>query len=182
MKTPNVRHVLVMVTLGVAAPAAVAVAGTGRPLTLTCSDESPPSVSAGPLAARIGPLALDGARSWAAKPPTGIAFAYNKQHYRLLKAFAYVSAKPRATVTMRIVTPRTGASLYYAAGPAWASSSPRSIIQAARSTVTFTACDGPTGYTGGFLVSRAACITVSVSEPGMRSTTAHLSIAPAHCR
>ena len=162
--------------------ASVAVAASSKPTTLTCSDESPPSVPPGHRAVRIGALALDGVRAWAAKPPVGLAFAYDHARYRLLKAFAYVLPKPPTTVTLRVVSPRSGVRLYYAAGPTWASSSPRNIVAAASSTVTFMACTGPTGYTGGMLIRHAACVTLAVSQAGKKPTLAHLPIAPARCR
>lgn len=170
-----------VVILGSAASVAVAMAASSKPITLTCSDESPPSVPPGNLAVRIGAVALDGVHVWAAKPPAGLAFAYNRSRYRLLKAFAYVLAKPPTTVTLRVVSPESGVRLYYAAGPTWASSSPRHIVRSASSTVNFMACSGLTGYTGGLLIRHAACVTLAVSQAGKKPTLAHVPIAPARC-
>lgn len=170
-----------VVILGSAASTAGAIAASSKPTTLTCSDESPPSVPPGNLAVKIGALALDGVHAWAAKPPAGLAFAYNHARYRLLKAFAYVLPKPPTSVTLRVVSPQSGVRLYYAVGPTWASSTPRHIVTAASSTVTFMACSGLTGYTGGILIRHAACVTLAVSQAGKKPTLARVPIAPARC-
>lgn len=155
---------------------------SARVVSLTCADESPPSGAPGSSAVRLGAVALDGIRSWRRTAPSGISLAYRHKQYRLLKAFAYILPKPPARVTVRVVKPRTGVRLFYVAGDVWASRpSPRHIVTASASAVTFSACKGPTGYTGGLLIRRAACVTLTIGQTGRSSRTARIPIAPARC-
>lgn len=153
-----------------------------RVVSLRCADESAPSGAPSSSAVRFGPVALDGIRSWRRTPPSGITLAYRHEQYRLLKAFAYILPNPPARVTVRVVKPRTGVRLFYVSGDVWASRpSPRHIVTASASAVTFSACKGPTGYTGGLVIRRAACVTLTVSQTGRGTQTARIPIAPARC-
>lgn len=191
----NVTVKVLGLVLVVASAAAAVVAGGAKSDsertsaaqgTLTCADETPPGVrprfGAGSATRNFGPLALDAVGGWASAKPVGIQLVSQGKHYSLLKAFAYVLRRPPGSVTMTVQAPTT-VSLYYVAGTVWAANpSARQIVKAKARSVRFSACVGPTGYTGGLLIQTPACVTLRVGVTGLKARTIRPPIAPAHCR
>lgn len=155
-------------------------------VTLTCADETPPGVQprfgAGSVARSFGALGLDAVGGWASKRPTGIPVTFGRRRFGLLKAFAYVLRRPPGRVEMTVLAPAT-VRLYYASGTVWSSNpSPAEIVRGSTRTVSFSACTGPTGYTGGLLIQKPVCVTLRVGVTGRKPRTVRLPIAPARCR
>lgn len=153
--------------------------------TATCADETPPGAAprfgAGSTARNYGAIALDGVGAWALRTPTGIRVNYQGRHYRLLKAFAYVLRKPPAAVTVTVASPKS-VRLYYPSGTVWASGpSAAQIVRGADRTVSLAACAGLTGYTGGLLIEKPICVTLRITEAGIKTRLVHVPIAPSAC-
>jgi hypothetical protein len=127
-------------------------------------------------------LVLPGSDDPAGLYPIGTAGG--GEHYFIYKAFLAVSpsAAPYATVS---VTRPADARLIYGApsriGELFSASSGQALVTASRSTVRLPVC-GPrfTGFTGGVIVTRPACVTFAVSSPSTQATVA-VPIGPARC-
>lgn len=128
-------------------------------------------------------LVLPGSDDPAGLYPVGTAGS--RAHYFIYKAFLAVSpsAAPYATVA---VTRPADARLIYASpsriGELFSASSGQALVTASRSTVRLPVC-GPrfTGFTGGVIVSRPACVTFAVSSPSTPAATVDVPIGPAKC-
>jgi hypothetical protein len=110
-----------------------------------------------------------------------VPVVYQGRHYLLLKAYVYVLRKPPATVTVRVISPQS-VSLYYPSSSVWnAGPTPTQIVRGAAESVRFSACPGPTGYTGGLVIQKPVCVTLQVREPGHRDRVVQVAMAPALC-
>jgi hypothetical protein len=151
----------------------------------TCADESPPGtppqLGADSATKSYGAIALDGVGLWTLRPPIGEPVVYQGRHYRLLKAYVYVLRKPPTRVTVTVVSPQS-VRLYYPSGSVWdAGPTPAQIVRGAAASVRFSACPGPTGYVGGFLIEKPVCLTLRIGEPGRKARVVHVAMAPSRC-
>jgi hypothetical protein len=128
-------------------------------------------------------LVLPGSDDPAGLYPIGTAG--RGERYFIYKAFLAVSpsAGPYATVS---VTSPADARLIYGSpsriGELFSASSGQALVTASRSTVRLPVC-GPrfTGFTGGVIVTRPACVTFAVSSPSAQAATVAVPIGPAKC-
>lgn len=101
--------------------------------------------------------------------------------YYLYKAFMYVTGPLHSHTTIAVDTPST-ASLYYTNPDTWGSQrSPAAILKSATKAVTVEACEGLTGYTGGFLVQSPTCMRIRVTSADQVTKLANLAFGVSGC-
>jgi hypothetical protein len=189
MQTEMKRRLLALPIAVVAAMGTAAHTHAGQGVAAaaraTCADESPPSTApqlgAGSATRSYGAIALDGVGLWTVRPPTGEPLVYQGRHYRLLKAYVYVLHKPPTRVTVTVVSPRS-VRLYYPSGSVGdAGPTSAQVVRGSAKSVRFSACPGPTGYTGGFLIQKPVCATLRISEQGHKARFVQVAMAPSRC-
>ena len=161
----------------------VPAAATSSLLSLSCSD------SAGQQAAdhetAVGGVEglLPGSGDPAGLNPVR---AGDGKRYFVYKAFLAVSAVAAPFATVSIIRP-AGATLLYGSssriGALFSPSSGQALIAASRTKVRLPVC-GPqfTGFVGGIIVTRPACVTFKVSSPSTRPQTVSVPIGSSDCR
>lgn len=101
--------------------------------------------------------------------------------YLIWKAFLAVAATARPYRIVTVKSPAT-ARLFYASTARWGAVSGSQIISAAPRRVELPVCGKRyTGYTGGILVTRPACVTLAVSGPGSRAVTVTVPVLVSRC-
>jgi hypothetical protein len=105
--------------------------------------------------------------------------ASDGKRYFVYKAFLAVSAAEVPYATVSIIRP-AGVTLVY--GPSARTSSGQALVAASRTKVRLPVC-GPwfTGFVGGIIVTRPACVTFQVSSPSAMPQTVRVPIGPAKC-
>lgn len=148
---------------------------------LSCAD------SAGEQAADPAARPVNGVQSAAL---TGDPNAYDTlpawkardgQRYLVWKAYLAVApgARPYRLIT---VTSPASARLFYASPARWGAVSGEKVIVAPPRRIRLPACDHEyTGYTGGILITRPACVTLSVTGPPGKAATVTVPILVARC-
>ena len=107
------------------------------------------------------------------------------RRYFVYKAFLAVSASAAPYATVTIARP-AGAELVYGSsshiGDLLSASSGQALVAASRPRVRLPVC-GPrfTGFVGGIIVPRAACVTFEVSSPSARVATVSVPIGQGKC-
>jgi hypothetical protein len=153
-------------------------------LTLSCPDSvGQQGADHETVTGGVEGLVLPGSDDPAGLYPIGTASS--GKHHFIYKAFLAVSpsAAPYATVS---VTRPADARLIYGSpsriGELFSASSGQALVTASRSTVRLPVC-GPrfTGFTGGVIVTRPACVTFAVSSPSTQAATVAVPIGPAKC-
>jgi hypothetical protein len=105
--------------------------------------------------------------------------------YFVYKAFLAVSSASAPFATVSIVRPATARLIYGAPskiGEMFGTASGQELVAASRTKVRLPVC-GPrfTGFVGGIIVSRPACVTFAVSSPGRKTETKSAAIGPSVC-
>jgi len=107
------------------------------------------------------------------------------RRYFVYKAFLAVSSASAPFATVSIVRPATARLVYGASGEIgemFGSASGRALVAASRSTVRLPVCGSRfTGFVGGIIVTRPACVTFEVSSPRRKTETASARIGPSVC-
>jgi hypothetical protein len=114
-----------------------------------------------------------------------IGAASDGKRYFIYKAFLAVSASAAPFATVSITSPADARLVYGSPsriGELFTTRSGRALVAASRRTVRLPVC-GPrfTGYTGGVIVTRLACVTFAVSSPSSRVATVTVPIGPGNC-
>ena len=105
--------------------------------------------------------------------------------YFIYKAMLAVSASAAPFATVSVTGP-AGATLLYGSatrvGDLASASSGQALVAASRREVRLPVC-GPrfTGYVGGIIVTKPACVTFEVTSPGSKPATVSVPIGPATC-
>lgn len=105
--------------------------------------------------------------------------------YFVYKAMLAVSASAAPFATVSVTGP-AGATLLYGSatrvGDLASASSGQALVAASRREVRLPVC-GPrfTGYVGGIIVTKPACVTFEVTSPGSKPATVSVPIGPATC-
>jgi hypothetical protein len=105
------------------------------------------------------------------------------RHYLIWKTFLAVAASARPYRIVTVASPST-ARLYYASPTRWGAVSGRGSVGAAARQVRLPVCGRRfTGFTGGILVTRPACVRLTVSAPGRKAATMTVTvpILVSHC-
>ncbi len=103
--------------------------------------------------------------------------------YLIWKMFLAVAASARPYRIVTVISPST-ARLFYASPGRWGEVSGQSSIDAAPRQIRLPVCGRRfTGYTGGILITRPACVRLSVRAPGRKAATATVTvpILVGHC-
>lgn len=105
--------------------------------------------------------------------------------YFIYKAMLAVSASAAPFATVSVAGPAGVTLLYGSAthvGDLANTSTGQGLVAAARSEVRLPVC-GPrfTGYVGGVIVAKPACVTFEVTSPGSKPATVSVPIGPATC-
>jgi hypothetical protein len=107
----------------------------------------------------------------------------SRDGHRYLVWKAYLSVAPSAT-PYRIVTATSpgSARLFYASPARWGAASGQPVVPPPPRSVRLSPCGhGYTGYTGAILVTRPACVTLSVTGPHSTPRTVRVPVLIAHC-
>ena len=105
--------------------------------------------------------------------------------YFVYKAMLAVSASAAPFATVSVTSP-VGATLVYGSashiGDLASAASGQALVTASRREVRLPVC-GPrfTGYVGGIIVTKPACVTFEVTSPGSRPTRVSVPIGPSTC-
>ncbi len=101
--------------------------------------------------------------------------------YLIWKTFLAVAASARPYRIVTVTRPPM-ARLFYASTARWGAVSGSKTIGAAPGRVRLPVCGHQyTGYTGGILITRPACVTLAVSGPGSRAVTVTVPILVSRC-
>jgi hypothetical protein len=105
--------------------------------------------------------------------------------YFVYKAMLAVSAAAAPFATVSITNPADATLLYGSAthvGDLVSTSASQGLVAASRREVRLPVC-GPrfTGYVGGIVVTKPACVTFEVTSPGLKPATVTVPIGPATC-
>jgi hypothetical protein len=159
-----------------AAPAA-----SGGAAVLSCRD----SAGQGPADLQARPV--NGVESFAL---TGDTNAYDTlpvwlsrdgHRYLIWKTYLAVAASARPYRIVTVTGPAT-ARLFYASPAQWGAVSGSQSIGAAPRQIELPACGRQyTGYTGGILVTKPACVTLTVSGPGSKTATVTVPVLVTRC-
>jgi hypothetical protein len=150
-------------------------------VTLSCT------ASAGQQAADPSTRPVDGVESAALQGDTNpydTLPAWKSQdghHYLVWKAYLAVapSAKPYRVVT---ATSPASARLFYASPAQWGAESAEAVVPPPPRSVRLPACGhNYAGYTGGILITRPACVTITVSGPNSAARTVEVPILIIYC-
>lgn len=102
-------------------------------------------------------------------------------HYLIWKVFLAVAATARPYRIVTVTSPAT-ARLFYASPAYWGAVSGSKTIGAPPRRVELPVCGRQyTGYTGGILITRAACVTLAVSGPGSKTVTVTVPVLVTRC-
>ena len=102
-------------------------------------------------------------------------------HYLIWKVFLAVAATARPYRIVAVTSP-AAARLFYASTGRWGAVSGSKTIGAAPRRVELPVCGRQyTGYTGGILITRPACVTLAVSGPGSKPVTVTVPVLVTHC-
>jgi hypothetical protein len=101
--------------------------------------------------------------------------------YLIWKAFLAIAASARPYRIVTVTSPAT-ARLFYASPAEWGDVSGSMTIGVAPRQIELPVCGKQfTGYTGGILVSRPACVTLTVSGPGGRVAAVTVPVLVSQC-
>lgn len=101
--------------------------------------------------------------------------------YLVWKVFLAVAPRAGPFRLVTVIRPAS-ARLFYASPGRWGAMSSAKFIPPPQRAVRLAACGRKfAGYTGGILVTRPACVTISVTGPGSRPGTVTVPILVAHC-
>ncbi len=169
---------LATVATGCSHPPAAPAAGGGMAV-LSCRD------AAGQQPADPRALPVNGVESF-----VGDTNAYDTlpvwksrdgHHYLIWKAFLAVAAIARPYRIVTVTSPAT-ARLFYASPAYWGAVSGRKTIGTAPRRVELPVCGRQyTGYAGGILITRPACVTIAVSGPGSKTVTVSVPVLVTRC-
>jgi len=102
-------------------------------------------------------------------------------HYLIWKTFLAVAPTARPYRIVTVTSPAT-ARLFYASPTYWGAVSGSKTIGAAPRGVQLPVCGRQyTGYTGGILITRPACVTLAVSGPGRKTATVTVPVLIIKC-
>jgi hypothetical protein len=152
-------------------------------LQLRCSDSAGQQARGNEKVVRgVEGLVLPGSRDPAGLYPIR---ASDGKRYFVYKAFLAVSASAAPFATVSVTRP-AGARLIYGSssriGELMSGPSGQALVAASRTRVRLPVC-GPrfTGFVGGIIVTRPACVTFSVSSPSLAAAAVSVPIGPARC-
>ncbi len=152
-------------------PAAVAV--------LSCGDSAGQQAGSGRPVNGIESVALRGDSN--AYDPLPAWHTRAGRKYLVWKVFLAVAPRARPFRLVTVIRPAS-ARLFYASPGRWGAMSGAKFIPPPPRAVRLAACGRRfAGYTGGILVARPACVTISVTGPGSRPGTVTVPILVAHC-
>lgn len=105
--------------------------------------------------------------------------------YFVYKAMLAVSASAAPFVTVSVTDPADDTLVYGSAshiGELTSAASGQALVTASRRAVRLPVC-GPsfTGYVGGIIVTKPACVTFEVTSPATKPVTVSVPIGPATC-
>ena len=119
--------------------------------------------------------------------PAGLFLVRGKdgRGYFVYKAMLAVSASAAPFATVSVTGPAGAMLLYGSAsrvGDLVSAAGGQGLVAAARSQVRLPVC-GPrfTGYVGGVIITKPACVTFEVTSPGSRAAMVSVPIGPATC-
>lgn len=101
--------------------------------------------------------------------------------YLIWKVFLAVAPSARPYRVVAVTTPAT-ARLFYASPAQWGAVSGSQTVEAPPRQVRLPVCGTQyTGYTGGILITRPACVTLAVSGPGSKVATVTVPVLVGQC-
>jgi hypothetical protein len=101
--------------------------------------------------------------------------------YLIWKAFLAVAASARPYRIVTVTSPAS-ARLFYASPVRWGAVSGSRTIGAPPRRIRLPICGKQyTGYTGGILITRPACVTLAVSGPGSKTRTVTVPVLVSRC-
>lgn len=101
--------------------------------------------------------------------------------YLVWKIFLAVAASARPYRIVTVIKPAT-ARLFYASPARWGAVSGSQTVGVAPRQIQLPACGNQySGYTGGILVTHAACVTLTVSGPGSKVATVTVPVLVSQC-
>jgi hypothetical protein len=101
--------------------------------------------------------------------------------YLIWKTYLAVAASARPYRSVTVTSPAT-AGLFYASPSQWGAVSNSQTIAVAPRQVELPACGKQyTGYTGGILITRPGCVTLTVSGPGTKVATVTVPVLVTQC-
>jgi hypothetical protein len=102
-------------------------------------------------------------------------------HYLIWKVYLAVAATARPYRIVTVTSPAT-ARLFYASPAYWGAVSGRKTIGTPPRRVELPVCGRQyTGYTGGILITRPACVAIAVSGPGSKTITVTVPVLVTRC-
>ncbi len=155
---------------------------TSSLLRLRCSDSAGQQARGNQKVVRGVEGLLPGSRDVASLYPIR---ASDGKRYFVYKAFLAVSASAAPFATVSVTRP-AGARLVYGSssriGELMSAPSGQALVAASRTRVRLPVC-GPrfTGFVGGIIVTRPACVAFSVSSPSLLAAAVSVPIGPARC-
>jgi hypothetical protein len=101
--------------------------------------------------------------------------------YLIWKTFLAVAPTARPYRTVTVISPAT-ARLFYASPARWGKVSDSQVIGPPPRRIRLPSCGRQyTGYTGGILITRRACVTLTVSGPAGKPATVTVPILVTRC-
>jgi hypothetical protein len=101
--------------------------------------------------------------------------------YLVWKAYLAVAPAGRPYRVVTVTSPGS-ARLFYASPAAWGAASGKPVLPPPPRSVRLPTCGSRyTGYTGGILVTRPACVTLTVTGPGSAARTVRVPVLIPRC-
>jgi len=103
------------------------------------------------------------------------------QRYLVWKVYLAVAPAGRPYRVITVTSPGS-ARLFYASPAAWGAASGKPVVPPPPRSVRLPTCGSRyTGYTGGILVTRPACVSLTVTGPGSAARTVRVPVLIPRC-